>query len=275
MMYKTLSALLVGVLLTLSGCTQEKKADTNSSALKEDKNAKVIIVGATPVPHSEILEVAKPLLAKEGYKLEVRVLNDYVIPNKVTDSGEIDANFFQHSPYFAEFNKNQGTKLVSIGNIHIEPMGVYSKKIKTLAELKEGDSVAIPNDPTNGGRALDVLAKAGLIKLKDAQLKTKLDIIENPKNLKVTELEAAQLARVLEDFTIAVINTNYALPAGLSPSRDALEMEALNSPYANIIVVKSGNENSEKSKALLRAVQSEEVKKFIAQKYQGAIVPTF
>ena len=274
-MYKTLSALLVGVLLTLSGCTQEKKADTNSSALKEDKNAKVIIVGATPVPHSEILEVAKPLLAKEGYKLEVRVLNDYVIPNKVTDSGEIDANFFQHSPYLAEFNKNQGTKLVSIGNIHIEPMGVYSKKIKTLAELKEGDSVAIPNDPTNGGRALDVLAKAALIKLKDAQLKTKLDIIENPKNLKVTELEAAQLARVLEDFTIAVINTNYALPAGLSPSRDALEMEALNSPYANIIVVKSGNENSEKSKALLRAVQSEEVKKFIAQKYQGAIVPTF
>ena len=274
-MYKALSVILVGALLAFSGCTQEKKAESKPVAAKEDKSAKVIVVGATPVPHSEILEIAKPLLAKDGYTLEIKVFNDYVIPNKVTDSGEIDANFFQHSPYLAEFNKNQGTKLVSIGNIHIEPMGIYSKKIKALSELKEGDSVAIPNDPTNGGRALDVLATAGLIKLKDTQLKTKLDIIENPKNLKVTELEAAQLPRVIEDFTIAVINTNYALPAGLNPSKDALSIESSNSPYANIIVVKAGNENSEKSKALLKAVKSEEVKKFITEKYKGAIVSTF
>ena len=274
-MYKALSVILVGALLAFSGCTQEKKAESKPVAAKEDKSAKVIVVGATPVPHSEILEIAKPLLAKDGYRLEIKVFNDYVIPNKVTDSGEIDANFFQHSPYLTEFNKNQGTKLVSIGNIHIEPMGIYSKKIKALSELKEGDSVAIPNDPTNGGRALDVLATAGLIKLKDTQLKTKLDIIENPKNLKVTELEAAQLPRVIEDFTIAVINTNYALPAGLNPSKDALSIESSNSPYANIIVVKAGNENSEKSKALLKAVKSEEVKKFITEKYKGAIVPTF
>lgn len=273
-MYKYLSSVLLGTLLVFSGCSGDKKTDTKVAA-KEDKSAKTIIVGATPVPHSEILEVVKPLLAKEGYTLEIKVFNDYVIPNKVTDSGEIDANFFQHTPYLKEFNKNQGTKLVSVGNVHIEPLGVYSKKIKSLADLKEGDSVAIPNDPSNAGRALDVLASAGLIKLKDVELKTKLDIVENPKNLKFTELEAAQLPRVIEDFTLAVINTNYALPAGLNPSSDALALESANSPYANILVVKAGNENSEKTKALVKAVKSEEVKKFINDKYKGAIVPAF
>ena len=203
------------------------------------------------------------------------MFNDYVIPNKVTDSGEIDANFFQHTPYLKEFNKNQGTKLVSVGNIHIEPMGVYSKKIKSLADLKTGDTVAIPNDATNGGRALDVLANAGLIKLKEGELKTKLDIIDNPKKLKFTELEAAQLPRVIDDFTVAVINTNYALPAGLNPKTDALAIESSNSPYANILVVKAGNETSDKTKALLKATQSEEVKKFISEKYKGAILPAF
>ena len=146
-MYKGLSAVLLGVVLALSGSLTDAKAADKS---------KTIVVGATPVPHAEILEVIKPLVAKEGYTLEIKIFNDYVIPNKVTDSGEIDANFFQHTPYLVEFNKNQGTKLVSIGNIHIEPMGIYSKKIKSLADLKEGDTVAIPNDPTNGGRALDI-----------------------------------------------------------------------------------------------------------------------
>ena len=273
-MYKRLGAILVGVLLTLSGCSGDKKVE-DKVVSKEDKSLKTIVVGATPVPHSEILEVVKPLLAKEGYTLEIKVFNDYVIPNKVTDSGEIDANFFQHTPYLVEFNKNQGTKLVSVGNIHIEPIGIYSKKIKLLSELKEGDSVAIPNDPSNAGRALDVLASVGLITLKDVQLKTKLDIVENPKNLKFTELEAAQLPRVMEDFTLAVINTNYALPAGLNPSSDALALESANSPYANILVVKAGNENSDKIKALVKAIKSDEVKKFINEKYKGAIVPTF
>lgn len=273
-MYKHLGVVLLGALLAFSGCSGDKKSDVKTVA-KEDKSAKTIVVGATPVPHAEILEVVKPLLAKDGYTLEIKVFNDYVIPNKVTDSGEIDANFFQHSPYLAEFNKNQGTKLVSVGNVHIEPMGIYSKKVKSLAELKDGDTVAIPNDATNGGRALDVLATAGLIKLNDVALKTKLDIVENPKNLKFTELEAAQLPRVIEDFTLAVINTNYALSAGLNPTTDALALESANSPYANIIVVKAGNEASAKTQALLKAVKSEEVKKFITEKYKGAIVPAF
>jgi len=273
-MYKGLGAILVGALLVFSGCSGDKKVE-GKAASKDDKSAKTIIVGATPVPHSEILEIVKPLLAKEGYTLEIKVFNDYVIPNKVTDSGEIDANFFQHTPYLTEFNKSQGTKLVSVGNIHIEPIGIYSKKIKALSELQDGDSVAIPNDPSNAGRALDVLVNAGLITLKDAEHKTKLDIVENPKNLKFTELEAAQLPRVIEDFTIAVINTNYALPAGLNPSTDALALESANSPYANILVVKAGNENSDKTKALLKALQSDEVKKFIIEKYKGAIVPAF
>lgn len=273
-MYKRLGVILVGALLAFSGCSGDKKVE-EKAASKEDKSSKIIIVGATPVPHSEILEIVKPLLAKDGYTLEIKVFNDYVIPNKVTDSGEIDANFFQHTPYLVEFNKNQGTKLVSVGNVHIEPIGIYSKKIKALSELKDGDSVAIPNDPSNAGRALDVLASAGLIKLKDVELKTKLDIVENPKNLKFTELEAAQLPRVIEDFTLAVINTNYALPAGLNPSSDALALESANSPYANILVVKAGNENSEKTKALVKAVKSDEVKKFINDKYKGAIVPAF
>ncbi|MBP1681563.1 MAG: lipoprotein, YaeC family [Proteobacteria bacterium] len=273
-MYKRLGVILVGALLAFSGCSGDKKVE-EKAASKEDKSSKTIIVGATPVPHSEILEIVKPLLAKDGYTLEIKVFNDYVIPNKVTDSGEIDANFFQHTPYLVEFNKNQGTKLVSVGNVHIEPIGIYSKKIKALSELKDGDTVAIPNDPSNAGRALDVLATAGLIKLKDVELKTKLDIVENPKNLKFTELEAAQLPRVIEDFTLAVINTNYALPAGLNPSSDALALESANSPYANILVVKAGNENSDKIKALVKAVKSEEVKKFINDKYKGAIVPAF
>lgn len=273
-MYKRLGVILVGALLAFSGCSGDKKVE-EKAASKEDKSSKTIIVGATPVPHSEILEIVKPLLAKDGYTLEIKVFNDYVIPNKVTDSGEIDANFFQHTPYLLEFNKNQGTKLVSVGNVHIEPIGIYSKKIKALSELKDGDSVAIPNDPSNAGRALDVLASAGLIKLKDVELKTKLDIVENPKNLKFTELEAAQLPRVIEDFTLAVINTNYALPAGLNPSSDALALESANSPYANILVVKAGNENSDKIKALVKAVKSDEVKKFINDKYKGAIVPAF
>ena len=273
-MYKHFGVVLLGALLAFSGCSGDKKSEVTSVA-KEDKSVKTIVIGATPVPHAEILEVVKPLLAKEGYTLDIKVFNDYVIPNKVTDSGEIDANFFQHSPYLAEFNKNQGTKLVSVGNIHIEPMGIYSKKVKSLSELKEGDTVAIPNDATNGGRALDVLATAGLIKLNDVALKTKLDIVENPKNLKFTELEAAQLPRVIEDFTLAVINTNYALSAGLNPSSDALALESANSPYANIIVVKAGNETSAKTQALIKAVKSDDVKKFITEKYKGAIVPAF
>lgn len=237
--------------------------------------AEKIVVGATPVPHAEILEVVKPILAKEGYTLEIKEFNDYTIPNLATQDGDLDANYFQHLPYLNEFNKNKGTNLVKTVGVHLEPMGVYSKKIKNLSDLKDGSTVAIPNDPTNESRALDVLASAGLIKLNDNPLKTPLDITENPKKLKFSEIEAAQLPRTLDDVTIAVINTNYALNAKLNPKNDALVLESKDSPYTNYVVVKAGNENNPKIKALNKAVTSEEVKKFIEKKYEGAILPSF
>lgn len=255
------SKILLGALLAV----------TLSSADK----AKTIIVGATPVPHAEILEVAKPLLEKEGFKLEIKEFNDYTIPNLATEDGDLDANFFQHLPYLNEFNKNKGTHLVKTVGVHLEPMGVYSAKIKDLNELKNGDTVAIPNDPTNESRALDVLASAGLIKLNDNPLKTPLDIVENPKNLKFSEIEAAQIPRTLGDVTIAVINTNYALNAKLNPSKDSLALESTESPYTNYVVVKAGNENSSKTKALNKAINSDEIRSFIKSKYEGAILPSF
>ncbi|WP_172199581.1 MetQ/NlpA family ABC transporter substrate-binding protein [Campylobacter sp. RM16188] len=255
------SKILLGALLAV----------TLSSADK----AKTIIVGATPVPHAEILEAAKPLLEKEGFKLEIKEFNDYTIPNLATEDGDLDANFFQHLPYLNEFNKNKGTHLVKTVGVHLEPMGVYSAKIKDLNELKNGDTVAIPNDPTNESRALDVLASAGLIKLNDNPLKTPLDIVENPKNLKFSEIEAAQIPRTLGDVTIAVINTNYALNAKVNPSKDALALESKESPYTNYVVVKAGNENSPKTKALNKAINSDEIRSFIKSKYEGAILPSF
>ncbi|EAU00159.1 MULTISPECIES: MetQ/NlpA family ABC transporter substrate-binding protein [Campylobacter] len=244
------------------------------SANAADK-AKTIIVGATPVPHAEILEVVKPILAKNGYTLEIKEFNDYTVPNLATEDGDLDANYFQHLPYLEEFNKNKGTHLVKTVGVHLEPMGVYSKKIKDIKELKEGSSVSIPNDPTNESRALDVLASAGLIKLNNNPLKTPLDIVENPKKLKFEEIETAQVPRTLDDVTIAVINTNYAMNANLNPTKDALVLESKDSPYTNYVVVKAGNENSPKTKALDKAITSPEVKKFIEEKYKGAILPTF
>ncbi|PSM51378.1 DL-methionine ABC transporter MetINQ, substrate-binding protein [Campylobacter blaseri] len=238
--------------------------------------AEKIIVGATPVPHAEILEVIKPELKKAGYDLEIKVFNDYVVPNLAVNDGEIDANYFQHIPYLKEFNKNKGTNLVETVGVHLEPMGVYSKKIKNLSELKDGSKVSIPNDPTNESRALDVLETAGLIKLdKNVVLKTPLDIVENPKNLEFVEIEAATLPRTLDDVEISVINTNYALSAGFNPLKDALALESKDSPYTNIVAVKAENKDSKKIKALNEALQTEVVKKFILEKYEGSILPTF
>lgn len=238
--------------------------------------AEKIIVGATPVPHAEILEAVKPELKKAGYDLEIKVFNDYVIPNLAVNDGEIDANYFQHIPYLKEFNKNKGTNLVETVGVHLEPMGVYSKKIKNLSELKDGSKVSIPNDPTNESRALDVLETAGLIKLdKNVALKTPLDIVENPKNLEFVEIEAATLPRTLDDVEISVINTNYALSAGFNPLKDALALESKDSPYTNVVAVKAENKDSKKIKALNEALQTEAVKKFIVEKYEGAILPTF
>ncbi|MCZ6186278.1 MetQ/NlpA family ABC transporter substrate-binding protein [Campylobacter ureolyticus] len=238
--------------------------------------AEKITVGATPVPHAEILEAIKPELKKAGFDLEIKEFNDYVIPNLATNDGEIDANFFQHIPYLEEFNKNKGTNLVKTVAVHLEPMGIYSKKIKDLNELKDKAKVSIPNDPTNESRALDVLSDAGLIELDSkVELKTPLDITKNPKNLNFIEIDAASVPRTLDDVDIAVINTNFALNAKFNPLKDALQLESKDSPYANIIAVKKGNENSEKIKALDEAITSQTVKYFIEKKYNGAILPAF
>ncbi|KRW59089.1 MetQ/NlpA family ABC transporter substrate-binding protein [Pseudomonas sp. TTU2014-080ASC] len=240
-------------------------------------NAESLTVAATAVPHAELLEFVKPTLAKEGVELEIKVFTDYVQPNVQVAEKRLDANFFQHQPYLDEFNKSRKTDLVSVAGIHVEPFGAYSSKIKTLDELPEGANVVIPNDATNGGRALLLLQKAGVIKLKPEAgiLATPKDIVENPKNIKVRELEAATLPRVLTQVDLALINTNYALEAKLNPSKDALAIEGSESPYVNILVTRSDNKDSEAVQKLTKALQSEDVKAFINDKYKGAVVPAF
>jgi D-methionine transport system substrate-binding protein len=261
----------------LSGCGQNQSASENSANQQEQNEKVTIKVGASPVPHAEILEVVKPILEKEGINLEIVEFTDYVQPNLKLAEKELDANYFQHIPYLEEFSKEHNLDLTYIAKVHIEPMGAYSQKIKNLGELKEGATVAIPNDPTNAGRALLLLQTAGLIKLKpDAGIKATVgDIVENPKGLKITELEAATLPRVLPDVDLAVINTNYALEAGLVPTKDALIIEDANSPYVNVLVVRKGDESRPELKKLAEALNSPEVKKFIEEKYQGAVVPAF
>lgn len=244
-------------------------------------DGKTITVGASITPHAEILEVAKDVLKEDGYTLKIKELDDYVIPNTATQSGDLDANYFQHKPYLDNFNKENKTELVSVGAIHYEPFGIYAGKTKSIKDLKDGAKIAIPNDGTNEARALLLLEAQGLIKLKESAgfTATVLDIKDNPKNLKIEELNAAQIARVLPDVDLAVINGNYALQANLNASKDALAIEDKNSKsakeYANILVVKKGNENSDSIKALKNALQSEKVKKFINDKYEGAVVPIF
>ncbi len=234
-------------------------------------------VAATPVPHAEILEHIKPALAKEGVDLTVKVFTDYVQPNQQVEDKQIDANFFQHQPYLDTFNKEKGTHLVSVGLVHVEPFGAYSKKIKDVSELKDGATVAIPNDPSNGARSLLLLQKQGLIKLKDPGnlLATARDVTDNTKNLKFKELEAATLPRVLDDVDLALINTNYALEAGLNPTKDALFIEGADSPYANLVATTEDKAKSPAIEKLVKALQTDDVKKFIEEKYKGAIVPAF
>ena len=234
-------------------------------------------VAATAVPHAEILEHVKPALAKEGVILDVKVFTDYVQPNVQVAEKKIDANFFQHQPYLDEFNKAKGTTRVSVAAVHVEPFGAYSKKIKNVNDLAKGATIAIPNDPSNGGRALLLLEQNGLIKLKDAKniLATVKDIAENPKGFKIKELEAATLPRVLDQVDLALINTNYALEAKLVPTRDALFIEDSKSPYANLIVSRPDNKESNSVRKLVAALHTADVKAFIASKYQGAVVPAF
>ena len=239
--------------------------------------AETITVAASPVPHAEILEFVKPVLATEGVDLKVKVFTDYVQPNVQVAEKRLDANFFQHQPYLDEFNKAKGTNLVSVAGVHLEPLGAYSSKLKKLDELPAGATVVIPNDATNGGRALLLLDKAGVISLKDKSniLSTVKDITTNTKNLKFRELEAATIPRVLTQVDLALINTNYALEAKLAPSKDALVIEGSDSPYVNILVARPDNKDSDAMKKLVAALHSPEVKAFITEKYKGAVLPAF
>ena len=240
-------------------------------------HAETLTVAATPVPHAEILEFVKPALAKEGVELKVKVFTDYIQPNVQVAEKRLDANFFQHQPYLDEFNKAKGTSLVAVTGVHLEPLGAYSSKLKDLKDLPSGANVVIPNDATNGGRALLLLAKAGVITLKDPTniLSTVKDIAQNPKDLKIRELEAATIPRVLTQVDLALINTNYALEAKLDPSKDALVIEGNDSPYVNILVSRADNKDSAAMQKLAAALHSPEVKKFITEKYKGAVLPAF
>ena len=270
--------LLAGVLAigTLTGCgSTDKKAEGSTGST----DSKVIKVAASATPHAEILEEAKPLLEKEGYDLEVTVFDDYVQPNEVVDSGDFDANYFQHAPYMEQFNKEKGTKLVDAGDIHYEPFGIYPGTKKSLDEIADGDEIAVPNDTTNEARALLLLQDNGIIKLKDGAglTATVNDIAENPHNIKIVELEAAQVARVTGETAYVVLNGNYALEAGFSVGKDALAYEKSDSEaaktYVNVIAVKEGNEDSEKIQALVDVLKSDEIKDFINEKYDGAVIP--
>lgn len=257
----------------ITGCGNEEKT---AAPAPKDSKAVTLKVGVSPVPHAEILGAVKDKLAKEGINVEIIEFTDYVQPNLALNDKNLDANYFQHKPYLDEFAQSRNLKLVSAGAIHLEPMSVFSKKIKDLKDLPDGARVAIPNDPTNGGRALLVLQSAGLIKLRDDApiTATPQDITENKKNLQFSELEAPQLPRSLEDADISVININFALEAKLNP-KDAIFTESSDSPYANIVAVREGDENRPEIKKLIEALTSQESKDFIEKKYNGAIKAAF
>ena len=272
---KILALALAGVLVVgaLTGCGSSK---SESSEKKTDD--KKITVAASATPHAEILEEAKTLLKDKGYELEVKVFDDYVQPNNVVESGEFDANYFQHVPYLEQFNEEKGTHLVVAGKIHYEPFGIYPGTKKDLKDIAKGDKIAVPNDTTNEARALLLLQDNGIIKLKDgAGIKATVnDIEENPNNIEIVELEAAQVPRVVNEVAYVVLNGNYALEANYTVKKDALAYEKSDSEaaktYVNVIAVKEGNENSEKINALVDVLKSDSIKKFINEKYDGAVI---
>ena len=272
---KILALALAGVLVVgaLTGCGSSK---SESSDKKTDD--KKITVAASATPHAEILEEAKTLLKDKGYELEVKVFDGYVQPNNVVESGEFDANYFQHVPYLEQFNEEKGTHLVVAGKIHYEPFGIYPGTKKDLKDIAKGDKIAVPNDTTNEARALLLLQDNGIIKLKDgAGIKATVnDIEENPNNIEIVELEAAQVPRVVNEVAYVVLNGNYALEANYTVKKDALAYEKSDSEaaktYVNVIAVKEGNENSEKIKALVDVLKSDSIKKFINEKYDGAVI---
>ena len=282
MMNKKFLSLALALVLSLSlaACGSKKEeapAAAPAETPTETTEPVVLNVAASSTPHAEILEQVVDVLAKQGIDLQIHEYGDYVVPNTAVEEGEEDANYFQHIPYLESFNEKEGTHLVSVGGIHIEPMGVYAGKTASLEELPDGAEIAIPNDPTNEGRALLLLEAQGLIKLADSSNleATPNDIVENPKNLTFKELEAAMIPNAVDEVDLSVINVNYALEAGFNPTEDALAIEDANSPYVNIVAVKEGNENNPAVLALVEALQSDTVRDFINETYGGAVVPAF
>lgn len=273
---KLFAAALVGALSVsmLAGC-----GSSNGDSKKDSAENKTIKVAASATPHAEILEYAKTALKEKGYDLKVTIFDDYVKPNEVVESGEFDANYFQHEPYLNSFNEEKGTHLVIAGKIHYEPFGIYPGTKKSLDDIADGDTIAVPNDTTNEARALLLLQDNGIIKLKDGAgiNATVNDIEENPHNIEIVELEAAQVARVVDETSFVVLNGNYALQAGFSVSKDALAYETSDSEaaktYVNVIAVKEGSENNEAIKALVDVLKSDDVKKYINDTYDGAVLP--
>lgn len=288
-MKKRVLALALACVVSLSllaGCgngdsgNSSAPAGSDSGAENSAAENVTIRVGASPAPHAEILEQVVPILAEQGITLEIEEFTDYIVPNNAVESGELDANYFQHITYLNNFNTEHGTHLVSVGEIHYEPFGIYAGRVSSLDELPDGAVIGIPNDPTNGGRALLLLQEQGLITLpEDAGLEpTVLDIVENPHNYQIEELEAAQLPRSLSSLDIAVINGNYAIDAGLDVA-DALAIEANDgtaaTAYVNVVAVKEGNEDNEAIQALVEALKSDEVKAYMEETFQGSVVPLF
>lgn len=264
------------VAAALTGALVLGTIGTTAVFAEDDKK---ITVAASATPHAEILEQAKPLLEEQGYELEVEVFNDYVQPNEVVESGDFDANYFQHIPYLESFNEEKGTHLVNAGGIHYEPFGIYPGTKDSLDDIADGDSIAVPNDTTNEARALLLLQDNGIITLKEGAglSATVNDIAKNPYNVEIVELEAAQVARVVDETAYVVLNGNYALEAGYSVAKDALAYEKSDSEaaktYVNVIAVKEGNENSDKIKALVDVLKSDEIKNYINETYDGAVIP--
>lgn len=282
-MKKLFTLLLAAILTALFavGCAKPEIQDDSTPGTDSPEEVKTITIGASPAPHAEILEVVKEVLKEKGYELKVVEFVDYIQPNLMLDSGELDANYFQHKPYLDDFNKENNTKIVSLAEIHYEPFGIYPGKTESLDALQDGAQVAVPNDTTNEARALLLLEANGLIRVREgAGLQATInDIIENPKNLDIIEIEAVQLARTLQDVDIAVINGNYAIDAGLNVATDAIGTEDKDSiaaeTFANIVAIREGDEAREDLATLVEALQSDEVKKFIEDTYEGAVVPKF
>ena len=296
-MKKKLLALLLGLTLCLSlaacgGSADDSGAADNGAAThkflrlsdlgkaeagSDAAETVTLTVAASPTPHAEILNQCVPILAEQGIELVVNEYSDYVVPNTAVEDGDEDANYFQHLPYLEEFNETRGTHLVSVAGVHIEPMGIYAGRVSSLEDLPDSAVIAVPNDATNEGRALLLLEAQGLITLDDSSnlTATPNNIVDNPKNLEFQELEAATIPSVLADVDLAVINSNYALGAGLNPTTDALAIESSDSPYVNVLVVKEGNENNEAIQALVDALHSDTIRDYITETFDGAVVPAF